>query len=63
MAKRMVKYFFVAGETSGDVHGGKLISAIKRIHPNTLFLGHGGENMKNSELLPDILPHLTTVRN
>ena len=59
MAKRTVTYFFVAGETSGDVHGGKLISAIKRIHPNTLFLGHGGENMKNSGM--EILEHTDTL--
>ena len=59
MAKRMVKYFFVAGETSGDVHGGKLISAIKRIHPNILFLGHGGENMKNSGM--EIIEHTDTL--
>ena len=55
MTKETIKYFFVAGETSGDIHGGKLISAIKRIDPNSSFMGHGGENMKNSGM--QILEH------
>ena len=29
------KYFIVAGEPSGDLHGGKLIKAIKMIKPNS----------------------------
>ena len=55
MIKETIKYFFVAGEPSGDIHGGKLISAIKRLDPNSSFMGHGGENMKNSGM--QILEH------
>ena len=55
MIKETIKYFFIAGETSGDIHGGKLISAIKRLDPNSSFMGHGGENMKNSGM--QILEH------
>ena len=29
MSKNTIHYFFIAGETSGDIHGGKLITAIK----------------------------------
>ena len=43
----MKKYFIIAGEPSGDLHGSKLIRAIKNLHPNSSFMGHGGNNMKN----------------
>lgn len=42
------KYFVVAGEPSGDIHGGKLISAIQNIEPDSSFVGHGGDLMKES---------------
>ena len=40
------KYFIIAGEPSGDLHGSKLIKAIKEINPNASFLGHGGNKME-----------------
>ena len=43
----MKKYFIIAGEPSGDLHGSKLIRAIKNLHPNSSFMGHGGNKMKN----------------
>tara|TARA_Y100000590_G_scaffold121043_1_gene138558 strand:+ start:441 stop:1571 length:1131 start_codon:yes stop_codon:yes gene_type:complete len=48
MSKNTIHYFFIAGETSGDIHGGKLITAIKNINPDSSFIGHGGENMEKS---------------
>ena len=35
----MKKYFIVAGEPSGDLHGSKLIKAIKDLNPNSSFMG------------------------
>ena len=30
----------------GDLHGSKLIKSIKKLYPNSHFIGHGGELMK-----------------
>ena len=35
----MKKYFIVAGEPSGDLHGSMLIKAIKDLNPNSSFMG------------------------
>ena len=34
MNSEPLKFFLIAGEPSGDLHGGKLIHAIKNIYPN-----------------------------
>ena len=36
MENQIKRFFIVAGEPSGDLHGGKLIEAMKNIHPNIL---------------------------
>ena len=43
-------FFIIAGEQSGDLHGSKLIKSIKKQHPNSYFIGHGGELMKKEGL-------------
>jgi len=43
-------FFIVAGEVSGDFHGGKLIEAIKKINPETRLVGHGGNKMQSAGL-------------
>lgn len=55
MSTESLKYFIVAGEPSGDIHGGKLIQAIQNINPNTSFMGHGGNAMKAAGM--QILEH------
>ena len=50
-----LKFFLVAGEPSGDLHGGKLIRAMQNIHPNSTFMGHGGNAMKDAGM--QILEH------
>jgi len=40
-----MKYFFIAGEASGDIIGAKLIKAIRAIDPEAEFSGIGGELM------------------
>lgn len=44
----MKKFFLVAGEASGDVHGANLITALKEIHPEAVFKGIGGERMEQA---------------
>ena len=53
------KIFFVAGEPSGDLHGSKLIKALKNIHPDITFLGHGGDRMKNAGMT--IIEHVDNI--
>ncbi|MCT4627243.1 lipid-A-disaccharide synthase [Halodesulfovibrio sp.] len=40
------KIWINAGETSGDLHGGKLMEAIAAIAPDTEFCGMGGQEMR-----------------
>jgi lipid-A-disaccharide synthase len=42
-----MKYFLVAGERSGDLHGGNLIHALKQFDSSGEFKGFGGEAMKS----------------
>ena len=55
MNSEPLKFFLVAGEPSGDLHGGKLIRAMQNIHPNSTFMGHGGNAMKDAGM--QILEH------
>lgn len=45
-------FFIVAGEASGDLHGGNLMEAIKKKHPGARFVGHGGDSMCSAGLEP-----------
>ena len=47
----MNRYIVIAGETSGDQHGGDLISEIKKIYNNNVsFWGIGGNQMRRAGL-------------
>ena len=50
-----LKFFLVAGEPSGDLHGGNLIHSIKNIEPNSSFMGHGGNSMRDAGM--NIIEH------
>lgn len=52
-------FFIVAGEASGDLHGANLIKAIKKTHPMSRFVGHGGDNMKSAGL--EIMRHTSEL--
>ena len=65
----------VAGEVSGDIHGGKLVKAIKELSPEINIAGIGGENMSSAGMkllrnvnemsflgFTEIIKHLPFVR-
>ncbi|MFQ6678118.1 MAG: lipid-A-disaccharide synthase [Fidelibacterota bacterium] len=54
-----LRFFMVAGEESGDLHGAKLINAIKKKSPSAEFIGHGGEKMKSAGM--EILEHVNNL--
>ena len=41
-----MKYFFIAGERSGDLHGSNLIKELKRLDFDAEIVGFGGEMME-----------------
>jgi lipid-A-disaccharide synthase len=41
-----LKFYIIAGERSGDLHGGNLVKAMLRTSPNLSFRGFGGDEMK-----------------
>ena len=44
----MSRYYLVAGESSGDLHGASLIHALKHLSPASHFRGFGGDRMKTA---------------
>jgi lipid-A-disaccharide synthase len=43
-----VKYYIIAGERSGDLHGGNLVRAIRDRDGRAVIRGFGGDDMKNA---------------
>lgn len=43
-----MKYFFIAGERSGDLHAGNLAAAMRELAPGAEFCGWGGEKMQSA---------------
>jgi lipid-A-disaccharide synthase len=41
-----VKFFVIAGEASGDMHGANLIKAISKLQPEATFEGFGGDRLQ-----------------
>ena len=41
-----MKFFVIAGEASGDMHGANLVKAIKLLAPNAQFEGFGGQRLE-----------------
>ncbi|HEU5290616.1 MAG TPA: lipid-A-disaccharide synthase [Cyclobacteriaceae bacterium] len=50
-----MKIYLIAGERSGDLHGGNLIKALKNHLPEAQFRGFGGDYMKESGM--EIIVH------
>lgn len=43
-----MKYYIIAGERSGDLHGGNLVKSLRRYDQQALFRGFGGEEMQQA---------------
>lgn len=50
-----MNFYLVAGERSGDLHGGNLIRGLKNLVPNASFRGFGGDDMQAAGL--DLVVH------
>ena len=59
MNKDSPRFFIVAGEQSGDLHGSKLIDSIKKQYPHSTFIGHGGDRMISSGL--EVMHHVNDL--
>lgn len=46
-----MRYYIIAGEASGDLHGAALVSSIKKQDPNAVIRAWGGELMENEGAL------------
>lgn len=46
----MTKFFLIAGEASGDLHGRRLMEQLKKQFPNAIFEGVGGPLMRKKGL-------------
>lgn len=45
-----MKYYLIAGERSGDLHGSNLLNSLGKLNSNASFRGIGGDQMQNSGL-------------
>lgn len=43
-----MKFYLIAGERSGDLHGGNLIKQLKQREPSAQFRGFGGDEMREA---------------
>jgi lipid-A-disaccharide synthase len=50
-----MKFYCIAGERSGDLHGGNLIKSLRRINPEASFRGFGGDYMQSAGM--DVFVH------
>ena len=46
-----MRYFFVAGEASGDLHASHLMRSLKASDPEAKFRGFGGDLMQAEGML------------
>lgn len=43
-----MRYYLIAGERSGDLHGGNLVKALRQEDPNAVIRGFGGNDMRDA---------------
>lgn len=60
---RELRFFVIAGENSGDMHGANLLRAIQRMHPAATFVGLGGERLRDAgmKLVSNIVNDLAII--
>ena len=44
------RFLIIAGEASGDLHGGSLVRSLKKLHPGCEFSGLGGDHMREERV-------------
>ncbi|HTJ52661.1 MAG TPA: lipid-A-disaccharide synthase [Cyclobacteriaceae bacterium] len=54
-----MRYYIIAGERSGDLHGGNLVKALKKHEEHGIFRGFGGEYMKEAGV--DVVVHYSDM--
>ena len=54
-----MRYYIIAGEVSGDLHGSKIMESIKKIDNKAKFRFWGGEKMK--EIGGKIVKHINQL--
>ena len=54
-----MKYYIIAGEASGDLHGSKIMESIKKLDKKAKFRFWGGEKMK--EIGGEIVKHVNQL--
>ena len=52
-------FFIVAGEESGDLHGSRLVEAIRQQAPGIRFIGHGGDRLAAAGM--EIIEHIDNL--
>ena len=43
-----MRYYIIAGERSGDLHGGNLVKSLRKLDPDAILRGYGGEYMQKA---------------
>ncbi len=43
-----MRYYIIAGERSGDLHGSNLVKSLTRLQPQSTFRGFGGDEMRQA---------------
>jgi len=46
-----MKYYLIAGEISGDLHGSNLVKQLQKLDSQASFKGYGGDEMQNAGVL------------
>lgn len=45
---KFMRYYIIAGERSGDLHGGNLVKALRKLDQEAVLRGYGGEYMQQA---------------
>jgi len=55
----MLKFFISAGEYSGDIHAASLVRELKKVFPDAVFRGIGGDNMRREGV--ELIQHINEL--